>query len=249
MPSEQTYFNRAFFRFLEDLKKNNQREWFQANKQRYEDEVRHPAQQFISDFGPQLHKISRHFLADPRASGGSMFRIYRDTRFAKDKSPYKTHVGIQFRHKQGKDVHAPGFYLHLESWRLLRRSRDLASRRRLPVRNPRRHCRAARALETDYTIEAVYRDAGVGRRLSEASTQGLRPRRPHDRRSQAEGLHRCCQLRREDRGRSRLLDGVLETLPKGQLPGRVSVRSRRCTLLSLTRTSRNRTAYRRVQML
>ncbi len=115
MPSEQTYFNRAFFRFLEDLKKNNQREWFQANKQRYEDEVRHPAQQFISDFGPQLHKISRHFLADPRASGGSMFRIYRDTRFAKDKSPYKTHVGIQFRHKQGKDVHAPGFYLHLES--------------------------------------------------------------------------------------------------------------------------------------
>lgn len=115
MPSEQTYFNRAFFRFLEDLKKNNQREWFQANKQRYEDEVRHPAQQFISDSGPQLHKISRHFLADPRASGGSMFRIYRDTRFAKDKSPYKTHVGIQFRHKQGKDVHAPGFYLHLES--------------------------------------------------------------------------------------------------------------------------------------
>ena len=43
-----------------------------------------------------------------------MFRIYRDTRFAKDKSPYKTHVGIQFRHKQGKDVHAPGFYLHLD---------------------------------------------------------------------------------------------------------------------------------------
>jgi uncharacterized protein (TIGR02453 family) len=115
MPSEQTYFDHAFFRFLEDLKKNNQREWFQANKQRYEDEVRHPAQQFISDSGPQLHKISRHFLADPRPSGGSMFRIYRDTRFAKDKSPYKTNVGIQFRHKQGKDVHAPGFYLHLET--------------------------------------------------------------------------------------------------------------------------------------
>ncbi|MGB7491688.1 MAG: DUF2461 domain-containing protein [Thermoanaerobaculia bacterium] len=114
MPSKSPYFNRAFFQFLEDLKQNNQREWFQANKQRYEDEVRHPAQQFISDFGPELRRISPHFLADPRPSGGSMFRIYRDTRFAKDKSPYKTHVGIQFRHKQGKDVHAPGFYLHLE---------------------------------------------------------------------------------------------------------------------------------------
>ena len=114
MPSQQTYFDRAFFRFLKDLEQNNQREWFQANKQRYEDDVRDPAQQFISDFGPQLRKISPHFLADPRPSGGSMFRIYRDTRFAKDKTPYKTHVGIQFRHKQGKDVHAPGFYLHLD---------------------------------------------------------------------------------------------------------------------------------------
>ena len=114
MPSRSLYFNQAFFQFLENLKENNRRDWFQANKQRYEDEVRHPAQQFISDFGPELHKISPHFLADPRTSGGSMFRIYRDTRFAKDKSPYKTHVGIQFRHKQGKDVHAPGFYLHLE---------------------------------------------------------------------------------------------------------------------------------------
>jgi len=114
MSSQQPYFNRAFFRFLKDLKQNNQREWFQANKQRYEDDVRHPAQQFISDFGPQLRKISSHFLADPRPSGGSMFRIYRDTRFAKDKTPYKTHVGIQFRHQQGKDVHAPGFYLHLD---------------------------------------------------------------------------------------------------------------------------------------
>ncbi len=114
MPSKQPYFEPTLFEFLEDLKQNNQRDWFQANKQRYEDEVRHPSQRFISAFGPELHKISRHFLADPRPVGGSMFRIYRDTRFAKDKSPYKTHVGIQFRHKQGRDVHAPGFYLHLE---------------------------------------------------------------------------------------------------------------------------------------
>jgi len=107
-------FPPELFDFLRDLRRNNRREWFQAHKERYEDYVRHPALQFISDFGPHLRKISPNYLADPRPVGGSMFRIYRDVRFSKDKSPYKTAVGIQFRHKQRKDVHSPGFYLHLE---------------------------------------------------------------------------------------------------------------------------------------
>jgi uncharacterized protein (TIGR02453 family) len=108
------HFSPQLFKFLRDLKENNRREWFLANKERYENHVRHPAQQFISDFGPHLAKISKHFSADPRPVGGSLFRIYRDVRFSKDKSPYKTHTGIQFRHRRGKDAHAPGFYLHLE---------------------------------------------------------------------------------------------------------------------------------------
>jgi len=58
--------------------------------------------------------LSPHFLAVPRKVGGSLMRIHRDVRFGKDKRPYKTNVGIQFRHEQGKDVHAPGFYLHVE---------------------------------------------------------------------------------------------------------------------------------------
>lgn len=107
-------FPPELFDFLRDLRRNNRREWFQANKERYEDHVRHPALQFISDFGPLLRKISPNYVADPRPVGGSMFRIHRDVRFSKDKSPYKTAVGIQFRHKQAKDVHSPGFYLHLE---------------------------------------------------------------------------------------------------------------------------------------
>jgi uncharacterized protein (TIGR02453 family) len=107
-------FSPALFDFLLDLKRNNNRDWFQSNKERYEDEVRHPGLQFISDFGPNLRKISPSFEADPRPVGGSMFRIYRDVRFSKDKSPYKTAVGIQFRHKSRRDVHSPGFYLHLE---------------------------------------------------------------------------------------------------------------------------------------
>ena len=199
MPSEQTYFNRAFFRFLEDLKKNNQREWFQDNKQRYEDEVRHPAQQFISDSGPQLHKISRHFLADPRPSGGSMFRIYRDTRFAKDKSPYKTHVGnpVSPQARQGRP--RSRLLPPPRAWGLLCRRRHLASGQRRPGGDSRRDRRAATALEADLGLDALLGHLPACRRIPEESTQGLRPRRPHDRRSQAQGLHWCCQLRREDR--------------------------------------------------
>jgi uncharacterized protein (TIGR02453 family) len=108
------HFNKHFFDFLKELKQNNTREWFQANKERYRSVVQEPLLRFISDFSEPLYRISPEFVADPRPSGGSMFRIYRDVRFAKDKSPYKTHASAQFRHRAGRDAHAPGFYLHLE---------------------------------------------------------------------------------------------------------------------------------------
>jgi uncharacterized protein (TIGR02453 family) len=108
------HFNTAFFRFLEELAANNDRDWFQRNKDRYEREVRDPMIQFVLDFGTPLRKISPAFVADPRPVGGSIFRIHRDTRFSKDKRPYKTSAGIQFRHARAKDAHTPGFYLHLE---------------------------------------------------------------------------------------------------------------------------------------
>lgn len=107
-------FSRSLFQFLRDLEGNNNRDWFQQHKDVYEEVLVDPALAFISEFGPRLKKISPYFDAIPRKTGGSLFRIYRDTRFSKDKTPYKTHVGIQFRHKQAKDVHAPGFYLHIE---------------------------------------------------------------------------------------------------------------------------------------
>ena len=107
-------FTRAMFAFLKDLEDNNNREWFKRNKDRYEELIRDSAIRFIIDFGPHLKKICGHFRADPRTVGGSLFRIYRDTRFSKDKRPYKTMVGIHFRHELGKDAHAPGFYLHIE---------------------------------------------------------------------------------------------------------------------------------------
>ncbi len=108
------HFSPEFFQFLRQLKRNNNREWFAKNKQRYIDDVQQPALDFVSDVGAGLRKISKNLVADPRPVGGSMFRIYRDTRFAKDKSPYKTAVGIRFPHRGASDVHAPGLYLHLE---------------------------------------------------------------------------------------------------------------------------------------
>ncbi|HEY7161095.1 MAG TPA: TIGR02453 family protein [Acidobacteriota bacterium] len=114
MSTQRSYFSDEFFRFLRELKNNNNREWFNANKQRYEKEVRDPALQFIADFAPHLKKINKHFLADPRPNGGSLFRIYRDIRFSSDKSPYKTHLGAWFKHERPFDGSAPGFYLHLD---------------------------------------------------------------------------------------------------------------------------------------
>lgn len=104
-----------FFKFFTELKKNNTRDWFNANKDRYKQDVVEPISAFITAIAPKLQKISPHYNADPRPNKGSMFRIYRDVRFSKDKKPYKEHAAAQFRHRMGKDVHAPGFYVHLEA--------------------------------------------------------------------------------------------------------------------------------------
>lgn len=108
------YITPELFAFLRDLKENNDRDWFDENKPRYEQHVKEPLLDLIADFAPLLQDISPHYLAIPKTVGGSLFRIYRDVRFSKDKRPYKTHAGVHFRHQAGKDAHAPGYYLHLE---------------------------------------------------------------------------------------------------------------------------------------
>ena len=104
------HFSREALRFLSDLKKNNNRSWFAENKDRYEETVKDPALRFIADFAPYLAELSPHFMATPR----SLYRIQRDTRFSKEKIPYKTHLGLHFRHDCARDAHAPGYYLHIE---------------------------------------------------------------------------------------------------------------------------------------
>jgi uncharacterized protein (TIGR02453 family) len=106
-------FPKEMFGFLSDLGANNNREWFSDNKDRYERFVVAPVNGFIQAVGEFLPAISDAYIADTRRNGGSMFRIYRDTRFSRDKRPYKENVGCQFRHTAGKNAHAPGFYVHL----------------------------------------------------------------------------------------------------------------------------------------
>ncbi len=105
---------KKLFDFLRDLEQNNNRPWFQANKERYEREYKEPLLAFIADFADRLPHISPYYMAIPKMTGGSLFRIYRDLRFSKDKRPYKTWAGMHFRHERAPDVHSPGFYLHLE---------------------------------------------------------------------------------------------------------------------------------------
>jgi uncharacterized protein (TIGR02453 family) len=109
----QSFFTPATFDYLRDLTKNNRKAWFDTHKAKYEREVKAPALAFIEAAGPRLAKISPEIVADPRPVGGSLMRVYRDTRFSKDKTPYKTNIGMGFGHRKGREAAAPGYYLNI----------------------------------------------------------------------------------------------------------------------------------------
>lgn len=102
------------FDFLGELKENNDRTWFQEHKARYENHYKQPLLAFVAAFADRLPEISPYYMAVPKITGGSLFRIYRDVRFSNDKRPYKTWAGMHFRHERARDVHSPGYYIHLE---------------------------------------------------------------------------------------------------------------------------------------
>jgi uncharacterized protein (TIGR02453 family) len=115
LPMKQVYFTPRLFQFLEQLRRNNRRAWFLKHKPEFEELIRQPSLRFITDLRLRMREISPWLVADPKPNGGSLFRIYRDVRFSKDKSPYKTHIGMNFWHASASEtVHAPGLYLHLE---------------------------------------------------------------------------------------------------------------------------------------
>ena len=95
--------------FFEALQENNNKEWFNENKTNFERNVLEPARGFVVALGQRLkEKISQDIIADPRTDK-SIFRLYRDTRFSKNKSPYKTHMGIFFWEGERKKLENPGF--------------------------------------------------------------------------------------------------------------------------------------------
>jgi uncharacterized protein (TIGR02453 family) len=109
-----TYFTDASFKFLRGLARHNDRAWFLAHKADYETHVRAPFQRLLADLEPDLAAVSAQYRVDPRPVGGSLYRIQRDTRFAHDKTPYKTWQGARLQHVRCKQVEAPLFYLHLQ---------------------------------------------------------------------------------------------------------------------------------------
>ena len=105
-------YTKATYQFLEDLVANNNRDWFAENKSRYLQNFVAPSLELIEQLEKPLRRVAPFLSASTAKSGCSLMRIYRDTRFASDKTPYKTNIGIQLRHQAGKDVHAPCIYLH-----------------------------------------------------------------------------------------------------------------------------------------
>ena len=108
------HFTPVFFAFLRELDQNNDRDWFAANRARFIADVEGPMLAFINDFAPILRSISPAYVVDRRRIGGSMYRIYRDTRFSEDKRPFRTWVAARFEHEARRKVESvPGFYLRL----------------------------------------------------------------------------------------------------------------------------------------
>ena len=113
--TSQPIIPKALFQFLRKLSKNNNRDWFNEHKSDYERQVRDPAVELITQLQKPLAKSAPMLHVVAKAHNGSLMRIYRDTRFSKNKQPYKTNVGISLRHQAGKDVHAPGVYIHFDA--------------------------------------------------------------------------------------------------------------------------------------
>ena len=109
-------FDPDFLRFFEELAENNEKPWFDANKARYERVVKRPFEAFVMAFQERLMRLAPGF--PPRKASELVFRIHRDVRFSKDKSPYKTHAAAYFA-AAGKTSETAGFYMQFgkdETW-------------------------------------------------------------------------------------------------------------------------------------
>lgn len=100
-------------RFLFELRHNNNREWFKEHKSDFDTFVKVPTQEFAAKMAKLLEEFSPAEDPAPQVNF-SIFRIYRDIRFSKDKTPYKTHIGVLFWEGSGPKMESSGYYFHLE---------------------------------------------------------------------------------------------------------------------------------------
>ena len=142
--------------FFAGLARNNEKFWFETYRSQYEKHILEPARTLVTIMGERLVAVAPDIIADPRVNG-SIFRIYRDTRFSKNKTPYKTHLGLYFWEGEGKKLENSGFYCHFEPGLIMvgvgmyMFTRDALKRYRAVIAEPRKHqtlCRIVNDLES-----------------------------------------------------------------------------------------------------
>jgi uncharacterized protein (TIGR02453 family) len=106
-------FPRGSITFINSLRQNNNKPWFESHRNEFEQFLLEPAREFVVAMGERLRQISPGIHAIPQVDR-SIFRIHRDIRFSKDKSPYKAHMGIWFWEGDRPKMECSGYYLHLE---------------------------------------------------------------------------------------------------------------------------------------
>ena len=112
MPSSFSGFPTAGLQFLKSLKRNNRREWFQPRKHLYEEHVKEPMLTLVAAVNRELARFAPNYITDPKKA---LFRIYRDTRFSNDKTPYKTHVAAYFSRRGSDGISSGGYYVSVSA--------------------------------------------------------------------------------------------------------------------------------------
>jgi uncharacterized protein (TIGR02453 family) len=113
-----TFFTKESLQFLEEIRNNNNKEWFEAHRHEYEAYILEPSRRFVIEMGEHLQALVPQINAHPKING-SLFRIFRDIRLSKDKTPLKSRIGIVFWRGSGKRLQSASFYLHFSPDELL----------------------------------------------------------------------------------------------------------------------------------
>jgi len=109
-----THLPKSALRFLGDLAKHNDKAWFEANRERCDEELIEPAKRLVGGLCEAIAKPFPEIAGSTKAVGGSLTRLHRDVRFSKDKRPFHEHVGMHFWHRAGRKMETPGFFVRVD---------------------------------------------------------------------------------------------------------------------------------------